>query len=304
MSLTEVEAASLGLDAGDDEAGGPGRQVWARLRHDRAALVGAVIIGVFLLVALTAPVIAPHDVSKGDLSDIRPGFVPGPTAEHPLGLDQQGRDELSRLLYGARSSLVIGVVSVTVGGLVGLAVGAVAGAFGGWVDTLLMRLMDVMLAVPGLLVAVAVAALLGPSMLSVMVAIGVAGVPVVARLLRGEMLSERERDYVLAARSLGVRRRAIVVRHLVPNSVSPVLVAATLALGGAILDAAGLAFLGLGPSDPSTPEWGTMLAEGQRALQTSPQLVLLPGAAIALTVLGFNLVGDALRRALDPKLRR
>ena len=304
MSLTEVEAASLGLDAGDDEAGGPGRQVWARLRHDRAALVGAVIIGVFVLVALTAPVIAPHDVSKGDLSDIRPGFVPGPTAEHPLGLDQQGRDELSRLLYGARSSLVIGVVSVTVGGLVGLAVGAVAGAFGGWVDTLLMRLMDVMLAVPGLLVAVAVAALLGPSMLSVMVAIGVAGVPVVARLLRGEMLSERERDYVLAARSLGVRRRAIVVRHLVPNSVSPVLVAATLALGGAILDAAGLAFLGLGPSDPSTPEWGTMLAEGQRALQTSPQLVLLPGAAIALTVLGFNLVGDALRRALDPKLRR
>ena len=303
MSLTEVEAASLGLDA-DDEAGRPGRQVWARLRHDRSALVGALIIGVFVLVALAAPVIAPHDVSKGDLSDIRPGFVPGPTGEHPLGLDQQGRDELSRLVYGARSSLVIGVVSVTVGGLVGLAVGAVAGAFGGWVDTLLMRLMDVMLAIPGLLVAVAVAALLGPSLFSVMVAIGVAGVPVVARLLRGVMLSERERDYVLAARSLGVRRRTIVVRHLVPNSVSPVLVTATLALGGAILDAAGLAFLGLGPSDPSTPEWGTMLAEGQRALQTSPQLVLLPGAAIALTVLGFNLVGDALRRALDPKLRR
>ncbi len=304
MSLTEIEAASLGLEAGDEEFGGPGRRAWARFRQDRAALVGAVIIGVFVVLALAAPVLAPHDVTKGDLSDIRPGFVPGPTAEHPLGLDQQGRDELSRLLYGARSSLVIGVVSVTVGGLIGLAVGAVAGAFGGWVDTLLMRLMDVMLAIPGLLIAVAVAALLGPSLLSVMVAIGVAGVPVVARLLRGVMLSERERDYVLAARSLGMRRRTIVVRHLVPNSVSPVLVAATLALGGAILDAAGLAFLGLGPSDPSTPEWGTMLAEGQRALQTSPQLVLLPGAAIALTVLGFNLVGDALRGALDPKLGR
>ncbi|MGH9280587.1 MAG: ABC transporter permease [Acidimicrobiales bacterium] len=304
MSLTEVEAASLGLEAGDDEPGRPGRQVWVRVRHDRAALVGLVIIGVFVVAALAAPVIAPHDVSEGDLSGIRPGLVPGPTREHPLGLDQQGRDELSRLLYGARSSLVIGVVSVTLGGLVGLAVGAVAGAFGGWVDTLLMRLMDVMLAIPGLLIAVAVAALLGPSLFSVMVAIGVAGVPVVARLLRGVMLSERERDYVLAARSLGVRRRTIVVRHLVPNSVSPVLVAATLALGGAILDAAGLAFLGLGPSDPSTPEWGTMLAEGQRALQTSPQLVLLPGAAIVLTVLGFNLVGEALRGALDPKLRR
>ncbi len=304
MSLTEIEAASLGLEVGDEELGGPGRRVWARLREDRAALVGAVIIGAFVVVALAAPVIARYHVTMGDLSDIRPGFVPGPTADHPFGLDQQGRDELSRLLYGARSSLVIGVVSVTVGGLVGLAVGAVAGAFGGWVDTLLMRLMDVMLAIPGLLIAVAVAALLGPSLLSVMVAIGVAGVPVVARLLRGVMLSERERDYVLAARSLGVRRRTIVVRHLVPNSISPVLVAATLALGGAILDAAGLAFLGLGPSDPSAPEWGTMLAEGQRALQTSPQLVLLPGAAIALTVLGFNLVGDALRGALDPKLRR
>jgi peptide/nickel transport system permease protein len=254
--------------------------------------------------AVLAPLLAPHSPSDGDLGDIRPGFVPGPSVDHPLGLDLQGRDELSRLIFGARSSLVIGVLSVTLGGFLGIVVGAVAGAFGGWVDALIMRLMDVMLAIPGLLLAVAVAALLGPSLASTMIAIGVAGIPVVARLLRGAMLSELERDYVLAARAVGVKRRTIVLRHLLPNSVSPVLVAATLALGGAILDAAALAFLGLGPGDPSTPEWGAMLAEGQSALQTSPQLVLLPGLAIALAVLGFNLLGDALRDALDPKLRR
>ncbi|MDQ4132186.1 MAG: ABC transporter permease [Actinomycetota bacterium] len=304
MSLTEAEGAALALEGPLDEAGGRRRQLWLRLRHSPAAVVGAVLIGLFVVVAVAAPLLAPHDPAPGDLSDIRPGFIPGPSAEHPLGLDGQGRDELSRLIYGARSSLVIGVVSVALGGLVGVAVGAVAAGFGGWVDTVIMRVMDVMLAIPGLLFAVAIAALLGPSLASVMVAIGVAGVPVVARLLRGVMLSERERDYVVAARAIGLRRRTIILRHVLPNSVSPVLVAATLALGGAILDAAALAFLGLGPSDPAIPEWGTMLAEGQSVLQTSPQLVLLPGLAIVLTVLGFNLLGDALREALDPKLRR
>ncbi len=302
MSLTE--AASLPLEAPDGEALSGQRQLWLRLRRNRTALAGALLVAAFVAVAVLAPLLAPHSPSRGDLTDIRPGFVPGPSADHPLGLDLQGRDELSRLVYGARSSLVIGVLSVTLGGLVGIAVGAVAGAFGGWVDTLIMRLMDVMLAIPGLLLAVAVAALLGPSLASMMIAIGVAGIPIVARLLRGTMLSERERDYVLAARAIGVKRRAIVLRHVIPNSVSPVLVTATLALGGAILDAAALAFLGLGPGDPATPEWGAMLAEGQSALQTSPQLVILPGVAIALAVLGFNLLGDALREALDPKLRR
>ena len=304
MSLTEAEAAAIPWEVPGDEPGRPGRQLWVRLRHNRTAVAGALLITVFVVVAVAAPLLAPHDPSRGDLTDIRPGFVPGPSAEHPLGLDQQGRDEMSRLIYGARSSLVIGVLAVALGGVMGIAVGAVAGVFGGWVDTVIMRLTDIMLAVPGLLTAVAIAALLGPSLASVMVAIGVTGIPVVARLLRGVMLSERERDYVVAARAVGVRRRTIVLRHLLPNSVSPVLVAAALALGGAILDAAALAFLGLGPSDPSVPEWGTMLAEGQSALQTSPQLVLFPGLAIVLAVLGFNLLGDALREALDPKLRR
>ena len=303
MSLTEAEAATIAVEGGD-ASWTSSRQLWIRLRHNPAAVAGAVLVVAFVGVAVAAPFLAPHDVASGDLTGIRPGFIPGPSAEHPLGLDQQGRDELSRLIYGARSSLLIGVVSVTLGGLVGIAVGAVAGASGGWVDMLIMRLMDVMLAIPGFLFAVAIAALLGPSLASVMVAIGVAGIPVVARLIRGVMLSERERDYVVAARAIGAKRRAIVWRHLLPNSVSPVLVTATLALGGAILDAAALAFLGLGPRDPSIPEWGKMLAEGQSVLQTSPQLVLFPGLAIVLTVLGFNLLGDALRDALDPKLRR
>ncbi len=304
MSITDAEAAGLALEAPADQAPSGRRQLWLRLRHNRSAVVGVLLVAAFVAVAVLAPLLAPHDPSKGDLTDIRPGFVPGPSAHHPMGLDLQGRDELSRLIYGARSSLLIGVLSVAIGGLLGVAIGAVAGAFGGWVDTLIMRVMDVMLAIPGLLMAVAIAALLGPSLASMMIAIGVAGIPIVARLLRGMMLSERERDYVLAARSVGVRRRTIVLQHVLPNSLSPVLVTATLALGGAVLDAAALAFLGLGPGDPSTPEWGAMLAEGQGALQTSPQLVLLPGLAIVLAVLGFNLLGDALREALDPKLRR
>jgi peptide/nickel transport system permease protein len=200
--------------------------------------------------------------------------------------------------------LVIGVSSVALGALIGGLIGSVAGAFGGWVETVAMRLMDVMLAIPGLLFAVALAALLGPSLVSVMIAIGVGGVPVVARLLRGAIVVEREKLYVDAAKVVGARRWRIVTRHLLPNTLAPVLVAATLAIGGAILTAAGLSFLGLGPNDPSIPEWGKMLAESERLLETSPQLVFFPGAAIVLSVLGFNLLSDGLRDALDPKHRR
>jgi peptide/nickel transport system permease protein len=304
VSVTEAEARQVAFEASRSQALSSQRSVWRRLRRKPTAVVGGLLIGLFVMVALLAPLLAPHSVNQGDLSEIRPGFVPGPSAEHPLGLDQQGRDELSRLIYGARSSLVIGVASVSLGALLGVVVGAVAGALGGWVDTFLMRLMDVMLAIPGLLFAIALASLLGNSLPAVMIAIGVGGVPIVARLMRGAILSERERDYVTAARAIGVKPVRLVLRHILPNSIAPVLVATTLALGGAILDAAGLAFLGLGPNDPSVPEWGRMLAESQRALQTSPQLVFFPGAAIALCVLGFTLLGDALQETLDPKLRR
>lgn len=304
MSIAESEAAVLLAEHTGEESGSRLRQAFRQLRRNPVAVIGAILILVFVVVALLAPVLAPYSPTRGDLTDITVSHVPGPSSEHWLGLDLQGRDELSRIIYGARASLIIGVVSLTAGSLIGMLLGALAGGIGGWVDSLIMRLIDVMLAVPGLLFAIAVAAVLGPSLRSVMIAIAVVNVPVFARLLRASMLGQREADYVLAARSLGVKRRKIVIGHILPNSLAPVIVQGTLALATAIIDAAGLAFLGLGSADPSVPEWGRMLADTQAYLRTAPQLALFPGLAILLSVLGFNLLGDALREALDPKLRR
>ena len=304
MSTGQSEAAILLVDANPEEGGSRLRQAFRQLRRNPVALLGAALIALFVLVAVFAPWIAPHSPTRGDLSQITLSHVPGPSGDHWLGLDTQGRDELSRILYGARASLVIGVVSLTAGAGIGILLGALAGGFGGWVDSLLMRLTDIMLAVPGLLFAIAIAALLGPSLKSVMIAIAVVNVPVFARLLRASMLGQRGADYVLAARSVGVKQHTIVLRHVLPNSIAPVIVQGTLSLATAIIDAAGLAFLGLGSADPSVPEWGRMLADTQQYLTSAPQLALFPGIAIVLSVLGFNLLGDALREALDPKLRR
>lgn len=303
MSLAEGLAAELVVE-GADASAGRARDVWRRVRRNPAAIVGAVLILLFVAVALLAPVLAPHNPRVGDLTDIRPDRVPGPSSHHLLGLDRQGRDELSRIIYGARYSLLIGVVSLAIGATIGVLIGGLAGAFGGWVDNVLMRMMDVMLAIPGLLFAIAVAAVLGRSLTSVMIAVAVVNVPIFARLLRGSMLAQRESDYVLASRSIGVSRWRITVSHVLPNSISPVIVQGTLSLATAVIDAAGLAYLGLGSNDPGTPEWGRMLAETQRFLSSSPQLAIFPGVAIVLSVLGFNLLGEALREALDPKLRR
>jgi len=304
MSLAAVETAEIALDTlGEDQA--PKGEVWRRLRRNPAFIVGTVLIAVFVLVAIFAPLLAPYSPTDRQWFDeIRPGFVPGPRAGNLLGVDQQGQDELSRIIYGARYSLLIGIVSTALGASVGILIGTLAGAFGGWVDSLLMRLMDVMLAIPGLLFAIGLAALLGRSLKSVMIAIAVVNIPLFARLLRSSMLAQRESDYVLASTSVGVRRWRIVVQHILPNSLSPVIVQGTLALATAIIDAAGLAFLGLGSADPSIPEWGRMLADTQRSLASAPQLAFFPGLAIVFSVLGFYLVGDALREALDPKLRR
>jgi peptide/nickel transport system permease protein len=302
MSLNQIEAVAVSADV--NEGGSRTREVLHSMRRNPSAVIGAILVVLFVLMGVLAPFLATHDPKVLDLTDVRPGFVPGPSGEHLLGLDALGRDELSRLVYGARYSLLIGVVSLTLGATVGLLIGGLAGAFGGWVDNVLMRLMDIMLSVPGLLFAIGVAALIGPSLKAVMIAIAVVNVPAFARLLRGSMLSQRESDYVVAARALGVKRSRIVLRHIVPNSMAPVIVQGTLSLATAIIDAAGLAFLGLGSADPGIPEWGRMLADAQNVLSAAPRLAVFPGVAIMLSTLGFNLLGDALREALDPKLSR
>jgi peptide/nickel transport system permease protein len=298
MSAAEIEAVVLGV-----EGTGLWKDAWRRLRRNPGALFGMAVIGAFVFVAIFAPLIAPYDPLEQHIELLDNGCCPGPSREHLLGVDELGRDELSRIIYGARYSLLIGIVAVTVGLTLGIVVGAMAGYFRR-LDSPLMRLMDIMLAIPGFLMAIGIVALFGSGgLLQVMLAIGIVNIPIFARLMRGSILGQRETDYVLAARSVGVPGRRILWSHILPNAISPVIVAGTLALATAIIDAAGLGFLGLGPQDPSTPEWGTMLTGTVKYLQTAPFLAIFPGLAIVIVVMGFNLVGDGLREALDPKLR-
>src|SRR3954453_11388429 len=299
MSGAEIEAREILHDA---PVG-----LWAearyRLLRNPAAIIGAVFVTVFVTAALFAPWIAPYGPKDSNLDLLQNGKPVGPTSGHWFGIDLLGRDEFSRIVYGARYSLLIGVVSVTIGLTIGLILGATAGFFGGYADSTIMRCMDVMLAIPGLLFAIGIVAMLGAGLRQVMIAVGVVNIPIFARLLRGFILAQKENDFVLAARSVGVRRRIILVSHVLPNSMSVVIVAATLAMATAIIDVAGLGFLGLGPQNPATPEWGTMLTDVNDYLNIAPFLAIIPGIAIVISVLGFNLIGDGLREALDPKLR-
>jgi len=301
MSIAELEAREVQLEVSG--GGGLWSDAFGRLRRNLGAIVGFVFVLVFVFVGIFAPWIAPHGPLDQNLSLVENGCCPGPSVQHWFGLDDLGRDEFSRVLYGARSSLVIGVVAVAVGLSFGLVIGAIAGYLGGVVDTLIMRLIDIMLAIPGLLFAIGIVAILGPGLWQVMIAVGVTNIPIFARLLRGSILSLRENDFVLAARSVGVPRRTILASHILPNAISPVIVQGTLTLATAIIDVAGLSFLGLGQQDPSRPEWGAMLTGANNYLQNAPFLALIPGAAIVFSALGFNLIGDGLREALDPKLR-
>jgi peptide/nickel transport system permease protein len=300
VSVVQIESKEIPLESGPSGLWG---EAWYRLIRNPGAVVGFVLVALFVFTAVFAPLIAPYDPREQDLSLLTDGCCPGPSADHWFGVDQLGRDVFSRVVYGARYSLLIGVVAVTVGVSIGLVLGAFAGYMGGTSDTVVMRGMDIMLAIPGLLMAIGIAAMLGPGLFSVMIAIGVVNIPIFARLLRGSVLGQKQNDFVLAARAIGVPRRKSLFSHVLPNAISPLIVAATLALAVAIIDAAGLGFLGLGPQDPSTPEWGTMLTDTVRYLQTAPHLAMIPGLAIVIAVLGFNLIGDGLREALDPKLR-
>jgi peptide/nickel transport system permease protein len=299
MSVVELEAREIQLEA----PSGLWSEAWRRLIRNPGAIVGGFFVLCFVIAAVFAPVLAPYGPKDQNLLLIVKGCCPGPSSKHWLGVDLLGRDVYSRILYGARYSLLIGVVSVSIGLSVGVVLGSIAGYIGGFVDSLIMRCMDVMLAIPGLLFAIGIVAMLGPGLRQIMVAVGVVNIPIFARLLRGSVLAQRENDFVLAARSVGVRRPVILFSHILPNAISPVIVQGTLAMATAIIDVAGLGFLGLGPQDPATPEWGTMLTDVNDYLQSAPFLAIVPGLAIVVSVLGFNLIGDGLREALDPKLR-
>ncbi len=300
---------------GDDGHGaGIWREAFQRMRRSPMAITGAVVVALFVVIALFSPLIAPYSPTSqawgNEVFPNRNEFV-GPRGENWLGLDYLGRDMFSRMVIGARQTLLVGVVATLVGFLFGAILGGTAGAcsvlggrWGRQVDNVVMRIIDMMLAMPTLLLAVTVAALVGPSLTTVMLAVGVAQIPIFARLLRGAMLSQGNREYVLAAQALGVRKRKIALTHILPNSMGPVIVQSTLTLATAIIDAAALSYLGLGNPDANFPEWGTMLSEAQRFLSSAPSLAVYPALGIIITALGFTLLGESLREALDPKLRK
>lgn len=286
-----------------------GRAAWRRFRRNPSAIAGAVIISLFVLVALLAPWLTPYQPGSAQWSDqVTLDHVPGPGEGHLLGLDRFGSDLFTQLVYGARNSLYLGLISTLLGLIVGMTVGAVSGGFaiiggraGRAVDNVIMRVIDIMLAVPSLLLAITIAAMLGSSQFSIILAIGVAQVPFFARLLRSSMLAEGGKDYIVAASALGLRKRRIVVGQALPNAMGPTIVQGTLSLATAIIEVASLSFLGLGEANPAAAEWGRMLVVAQDRFDVAPQLALYPGLAIAITALGFTLLGESLREALDPR---
>jgi ABC-type dipeptide/oligopeptide/nickel transport system permease subunit len=274
------------------------RDAWRRLRQNHAAVAGAIVLLLLVLLALAAPAIAPYGPAEQDYTHV----LEGVSLAHPFGTDNFGRDIFSRVLFGARISLLVGLLGVIVGLAAGSTVGLIAGHWGGWIDDVLMRLLDLLLAFPQLLLAIMVITVLGVGDINVIVAIGVFSLPVFARVVRSQILSLKQLDFTVAARASGAGEVRILVGHLLPNTLATVLVIASLRLATAILTVATLSFLGLGIRPPA-PEWGTMLTDGRQYLQIAPQLAIFPGLAIVLTVLAVNLVGDGLRDALDPRLR-
>jgi peptide/nickel transport system permease protein len=270
-----------------------------RLLRNFAFTSGLIMTIALVIMAVAAPLLAPFDPDAQDTSR----RLEGPSREHPLGLDDLGRDVLSRILFGARVSLRVGFSVVILASLVGITLGAISGYFGGLADTLIMRLTDILLAFPGILLAIALVAMLGPDLNHVVLALATIGWVSYARLVRGQVLKVREMEYVMAARALGARSPRVIIRHVLPNVINPVIVMATLGLAGAILSEAALSFLGLGVQPP-TPSWGAMLTAGRRYLGLANHLAIFPGAAIMAAVMGFNFLGDGLIDALDPKYRK
>jgi ABC-type dipeptide/oligopeptide/nickel transport system permease subunit len=289
------------------------RLAMRRFRERKSGMVGLIIVVLLILMAIFAPLLAPYnpnevligveDVTRRDPPCIHALGCPEDQPQHILGIDGNVRDEFSRIVYGARVSLTLGFFTVTLALLVGTTFGAIAGFTGGWLDNGIMRIMDVVLGFPSLLLAIAIVSVLGAGLQNALIAIAIVSIPAYARVMRAQVLSIKESDYVSASRALGARPRQILFRRVVPNALTPLVVLATLGIATAILEAAGLSFLGLG-AQPPTAEWGAMLAQERNQVFTAPHLVFFPGLAIMFTVLGFNLMGDGLRDALDPALNK
>lgn len=274
------------------------RSVWRRLKRNRLAMLGLAIIVVFIGLAVFAPWIAPYDPTASSLGK----RLSPPSGEHWLGNDELGRDLFSRLVYGARISLRIGVISIGIGITFGVPLGLVSGYYSRWVDMIVQRVIDVMLAFPGILLAIVLVSALGVGLENVMLAVGIVSIPTYARIVRGSALALKEAEFVQAARAAGAKDSVIIFRHILPNCMAPVIVQSSLQVGAAILWAAGLGFLGLG-AQPPEPEWGTILSRGRQYIMVAPHITTFTGLAIMLVVLGFNLLGDGLRDALDPRLK-
>ncbi|MGM0409425.1 MAG: oligopeptide ABC transporter permease [Bacillota bacterium] len=268
-----------------------------QLKRNRRVKVALIILFIIITSALFAPYISPYDPMEMDLS----ASLEGPSRDHWLGTDKMGRDILSRIIYGSRVSLLVGIVAVGISGIIGVLLGSLAGYYGKWVDGLIMRIVDILLAFPSILLAISLVAVLGASIFNVMLAIGIVSWVSYARLIRGEFLSLKNKEFVSAAEALGAKTPKIIFKHMIPNAIAPVIVMATLGMAGAIITESSLSFLGLGVQPP-TPSWGQMLSKGRAVIRQAWWVSTFPGIAIMITVLSFNILGDGLRDALDPNM--
>ena len=274
------------------------RDVWRQLKKNKLAIVALVVLALLILTAVLAPLIAPYPYEKQN-----PTLSYGKMSlEHPLGTDKLGRDILSRLIYGSRQSLSMGAIAVAIAAVIGITIGAVSGFYGGWLDNLCMRLLDIYQAMPMFLLCIALAAIMGPSLRNAIIALGISSVPDYARLMRATVLTLREKEYVEAAKAVNISDARIIVRHIVPNAMAPIIVEITMGVGACILAGSALSFIGLG-AQPPIPEWGAMISDARSVMREYPTLALFPGICVMLSVLACNLLGDGLRDALDPRLK-
>jgi len=274
------------------------RQILHRLQKNKIAMTGLFTIIILIVVAIFAPILMPYDYTEMDMSNM----YAKPNLSHFFGCDDLGRDIFSRLLYGARASLSMGIIATLLSTAIGVVIGSAVGYYGGWIDNVVMRVLDIVQAIPGMLLAIAISAALGPGFFNTIMALSIGGIPMTVRLLRGSILSIRNQEYIEAAEKINCSKPRVILKHILPNSIAPLIVSVTMGIGNTILTAASLSYIGLG-IQPPMPEWGAMLSAGKTVITRYPHLCVFPGLCIMIVVLAFNMLGDGLRDALDPKLK-